>query len=152
MSKNDKLLSERLQKIKNGLQINNILMKDGLTGKIYWECNHWDLNSSSHTANISKDLLNSKVIVRNVNFSSTQQIENLEIYQNFYLLGDPLEHSRFQFNFVIPGSTNDWEQIIHAKEDGVLPADLLSGKLRVETLFLCEGYVLWRNMVTVFYV
>ena len=44
---------------------------------------------------------------------------------------------------VIPGSTNDWEQIMIAKEDGVLPAEILSGKLQVETLFLVQGKLLY---------
>ena len=66
------------------------------------------------------------------------ELDDLELIQNFYLMGELLETSRFKFGFVTPGSTNDWEQIIEAKEDGVLPAEILSGKLHVETLFLME--------------
>lgn len=148
----EEVLDEKFKRIKDGLKINKIQMKDGVTGQVFWECGHWDLESMSHTANISKELLGSKIIVRNVNFSSAEKVENLELVQRFYLMGDLLEFSKFKFGFVIPGSTNDWEQIIEAKEDGVLPADVLSGKLKVETLFMCEGHVLWRNKVTIFYV
>ena len=62
------------------------------------------------------------------------------------------ESSRFNFGFVIPNSTNDWEQIIEAKEDGVLPAEILSGKLNVETLFLCEGKIIVQNKILIYYV
>ena len=67
-------------------------------------------------------------------------------------MGELFETSRFKFGFVIPGSTNDWEQIIEAKEGGVLPAEVLSGKLKVETLFLSGNEVLWKNKITIFYV
>ena len=46
----------------------------------------------------------------------------------------------------------DWEQIIMAKEDGVLPAEVLSGKLRVETYFLVKGKVLYKNKILIYYV
>ena len=145
-------LSEHLLKIKQGLKINHMQMKDGSNGKVLWESKNWDLNSSSHTEKLTKELLNCKVVIRNVNFSSTEQIEDLELIQNFYLMGELLETSRFKFGFVIPGSTNDWEQIIEAKEDGVLPAEILSGKLHVETLFLCQNKVLWKNKSVIYYV
>ena len=67
-------------------------------------------------------------------------------------MGELFETSKFKFGFVIPGSTNDWEQIIMAKEDGVLPAEVLSGKLQVETYFLIRGRVLYRNKILIYYV
>ena len=147
LEKRDKLL-----KIKQGLKINHMQMKDGTNGKVLWESKDWDLHSTSHIEKFTKELLKCKVVIRNVNFSSTEQIEDLELIQNFYLMGELLETSRFKFGFVIPGSTNDWEQIIEAKEDGVLPAEILSGKLHVETLFLCQNKVLWKNKSVIYYV
>ena len=145
-------MSEELRKIKEGLKINHMQMKDGNNGQVLWECTNWDLNSSNHTEKITKDLLNCKVVIRNVNFSSIEQIEDLELVQNFYLMGELIETSRFKFGFVIPGSTNDWEQIIEAKEDGVLPAEVMSGKLHVETYFLCQDTILWKNKILIYYV
>ena len=145
-------LDEKLLKIKQGLKINHMQMKDGTNGKVLWESKDWDLHSTSHIEKFTKELLKCKVVIRNVNFSSTEQIEDLELIQNFYLMGELLETSRFKFGFVIPGSTNDWEQIIEAKEDGVLPAEILSGKLHVETLFLCQNKVLWKNKSVIYYV
>ena len=143
---------ESFEKIKSGFKINLIQMKDGDSGKMMWDCKDWDFSSPNQIVKISKELLKCKIIKRNVNFSSVEKIEDLELIQNFYLMGELLESSKFKFGFVIPNSTNDWEQIIEAKEDGVLPAEILSGKLNVETLFLCEGKIIVKNKILIYYV
>ena len=143
---------ETFQKIKKGFRVNHMQMKNGENGEVMWEVNSWDLNKESHTENITKELLKCKRIIRNVNFSSDEKIDELELVQNFFLMGELFETSRFKFGFVIPGSTNDWEQIMIAKEDGVLPAEVLSGKLQVETLFLIQGKVLYKNKILIYYV
>ena len=141
-----------LSKLKKGFRVNHMLMKNGDTGEIMWRVNSWDLDKEFHTENITKRLLECKKIIRTVNFSSEEKIEDLELVQNFYLMGELFESSRFKFGFVIPGSTNDWEQIMIAKEDGVLPAEVLSGKLQVETLFLVQGNILFKNRILIYYV
>ena len=143
---------ETFNKIKNGFKVNHIQMKNGETGDVMWEVKSWDLTKKTHKINITKELLKCKKIIRNVNFSSQEKIDELELVQNFYLMGELFESSRFRFGFVIPGSTNDWEQIIVAKEDGVLPAEILSGKLQVETLFLMQGKALYKNKIHIYYV
>ena len=143
---------ETFEKIKRGFRVNHMQMKNGENGEVMWEVNSWDLNKESHTENITKELLKCKRIIRNVNFSSDEKIDELELVQNFFLMGELFETSRFKFGFVIPGSTNDWEQIMIAKEDGVLPAEVLSGKLQVETLFLIQGKVLYKNKILIYYV
>ena len=143
---------ETFEKIKKGFRVNHMQMKNGENGEVMWEVNSWDLTKEQHTENITKDLLKCKRIIRNVNFSSDEKIDELELVQNFYLMGELFESSRFKFGFVIPGSTNDWEQIMIAKEDGVLPAEVLSGKLQVETLFLIQGKVLYKNRILIYYV
>ena len=127
-------------------------MKNGETGEVMWEVKSWDLTKKTHKINLTKELLKCKRIIRNVNFSYEEKIDELELVQNFYLMGELFESSRFRFGFVIPGSTNDWEQIIVAKEDGVLPAEILSGKLQVETLFLMQGKALYKNKIHIYYV
>ena len=141
-----------LSKMKKGFKVNHMQMRNGDTGEVMWQVNSWDLTKEFHTENITKNLLKCKKIIRNVNFSSEEKIEDLELIQNFYLMGELFESSRFKFGFVIPGSTNDWEQIMIAKEDGVLPAEVLSGKLQVETLFLVQGNILYKNRILIYYV
>ena len=143
---------ETFEKIKKGFRVNHMQMKNGENGEVMWEVKSWDLTKEQHTENITKELLKCKRIIRNVNFSSDEKIDELELVQNFYLMGELFETSRFKFGFVIPGSTNDWEQIMIAKEDGVLPAEVLSGKLQVETLFLIQGRVLYKNRILIYYV
>ena len=143
---------ETFEKIKRGFRVNHMQMKNGENGEVMWEVKSWDLTKESHTENITKELLKCKRIIRNVNFSSDEKIDELELVQNFYLMGELFESSRFKFGFVIPGSTNDWEQIMIAKEDGVLPAEILSGKLQVETLFLIQGRILYKNRILIYYV
>ena len=141
-----------LSKMKKGFKVNHMQMRNGDTGEVMWQVNSWDLDKEFHTENITKNLLKCKKIIRNVNFSSEEKIEDLELIQNFYLMGELFESSKFKFGFVIPGSTNDWEQIMIAKEDGVLPAEVLSGKLQVETLFLVQGNILYKNRILIYYV
>ena len=143
---------ETFEKIKKGFKVNHIQMKNGENGEVMWEVKSWDLTKKTHKESITKELLKCKKIIRNVNFSSEEKIDELELVQNFYLMGELFESSRFKFGFVIPGSTNDWEQIIIAKEDGVLPAEVLSGKLQVETLFLIQGKTLYKNKILIYYV
>ena len=143
---------EEFNKIKKGFRVNHMQMKNGENGEVMWEVKSWDLTKENHTENITKELLKCKRIIRNVNFSSDEKIDDLELVQNFYLMGELFESSRFRFGFVIPGSTNDWEQIMIAKEDGVLPVEVLSGKLQVETLFLIQGKTLYRNKILIYYV
>ena len=143
---------ENFLKIKEGFKVNHMQMRDGDNGKVMWEVGSWDLAKPNHTENITKELLKCKIITRNINFSSAEAIDDLELVQNFYLMGELFESSKFKFGFVIPGSTNNWEQIIMAKEDGVLPAEVLSGKLQVETYFLIRGKVLYRNKILIYYV
>ncbi len=67
-------------------------------------------------------------------------------------MGELYESSKFKFRFVIPNWINDWEQIITAKEDGVLPTEVLSGKLRVDTKFLVKGKLLYKNKILIYYI
>lgn len=139
------------EKIKQGFKINSMNMKDASNGHIWWQVTEWNLGEDSQTEHLPKELLNCSEIVREINFSSVQPIENLELVQNFYLHGELIESSRFFFGFVIPNSTNNWEQYIEAKDE-VIPRQVLSGNLIVETLFLTNGNIISKNSVTIYYI
>lgn len=145
---------EKYKHVKQGFKINHMKMKDGTSGKVFWECTNWDIGTNTYNKSekLPKEILNCKEVVREINFSSLEKIENLELIQNFYLHGELIESSRFFFGFVIPNSTNNWEQIIEAKEEGVLPAEILSGNLSVETFFLTNGHVISKNSITIYYI
>lgn len=51
----------------------------------------------------------------------------------------------------MPKSQNSWEQIIHADVDGMMPAEILSGNLTVETLFISGEYLVHKSHYRIFY-
>ena len=67
------------------------------------------------------------------------------------LQGQEIEHLYFKFGFVMPGSTNSWDQIIHADVDGMLPVEVLSGNLVVTTYFLSGETVVHKSLYRIFY-
>lgn len=169
------LNEEQLDQISQGFKINWMKMKDGSNGKVMWEKSNWNFDHSefqnfkhknlnskevremnkiafkNHNENLPKEILSCKSIVREINFSSVELIENFEIVQNYYLSGELIETTKFHFGFVIPNSTNNWEQIIEAKEE-MIPYNILSGKLKVETIFLANSQIFLKNYLTIFYV
>ena len=57
----------------------------------------------------------------------------------------------FKFGFVIPGSTNSWQQTIEADKDHMLPAEVLSGNLTIESSFYDGEELVSQSTVRVFY-
>lgn len=148
----DNLNNEIIEKIKKGFKINFLKMKDGTNGKIMWETTNFDLLDSEKEEFLPKELLDCKEVVREVNFSSVEKIYDLELIQNFYLLGELIETGRFYFGFVIPNSTNNWEQVVEAKSpEEMLSAEQLSGNLVAEILFLSKGELIIRNRIVINY-
>jgi retinal rod rhodopsin-sensitive cGMP 3',5'-cyclic phosphodiesterase subunit delta len=59
---------------------------------------------------------------------------------------------RFKFGFVMPDSTNTWENIICADSSGnMLPAAALSGNLTITTFFYDGDQVVKQFVMRVFY-
>jgi len=148
---NTKFVPQKLNKLREGFKINFMKMKNGEDSKVLWECKEWDLKVENKTQNLPKEILDCNLVMREINFSSVDAIENLELVQNYYLQGELIESSRFYFGFVIPNSTNNWEQLIEAKED-MIPYQILSGNLNVETIFLSNGHVIFKNNILIYYV
>lgn len=58
----------------------------------------------------------------------------------------------FDFGFVIPGSTNSWEQIIEGAGKGkMIPAEVLSGNVIIETGFWDGEELVSKSVIRVFY-
>jgi retinal rod rhodopsin-sensitive cGMP 3',5'-cyclic phosphodiesterase subunit delta len=140
-----------LQKIQKGFKINSMKMKNAENAKVLWECKEWDISIEKKSESLPKEILKCKEVVREINFSSVEQIQDLELIQNFYLCDELIESSRFVFGFVIPNSTNSWEQHIEAKQE-MIPYTVLSGNLVVETLFYSNGHVIFKNDILIYYV
>ncbi len=130
-------LAERLQSIRQGFEVKYLCMRDGETGEMLWECADWDNTAEEVVASIPARILRCKSVSREIMFSSTETIGKLSLKQKVLLMGEPIEQWDFDFGFVMPNSTNSWQQTIEAAEESeIIPADVLSGNLVIETRFL----------------
>lgn len=63
-----------------------------------------------------------------------------------------VEEFEYKFGFVIPGSTNSWQQVISTDSNNMMAPEAISGKLVVETLFLNDQQVICTSQVRIHYV
>jgi retinal rod rhodopsin-sensitive cGMP 3',5'-cyclic phosphodiesterase subunit delta len=88
-----------------------------------------------------------------MNFSSAEQISNFRLVQSVALHGQPLEEWKFNFGFVIPGSTNTWQCVIEsAGADQMIPAEVLSGNILISTHFYDDQVHVCTTRIRVYYV
>ena len=91
---------------------------------------------------------------REINFTSVEELKKFRIEQRVFFQGQCIEEWFFSFGFVIPGSTNTWQQQIEAAPpDQMMTAEILSGgNITIETSFLDDKLFICKNLVRVFYV
>lgn len=65
---------------------------------------------------VPKQILKCSAICREIKFSSVHEINKFRLQQRVYLQGTCIEEWNFDFGFVMPGSTNTWQQIIEVCE------------------------------------
>ena len=51
----------------------------------------------------------------------------------------------------MPASQNSWDQVIYSDQSGMIPAEVLSGNLIVETLFLSGENVIHKTFYRIYY-
>jgi retinal rod rhodopsin-sensitive cGMP 3',5'-cyclic phosphodiesterase subunit delta len=135
----------------SGFSISLIKMKDFETGEILWKHENWDLDATVE-AHIPKSILKCKAVSREIHFSSVNEIRQLSLLQKVKLNGYVIEEWSFEFGFVIPNSSNAWEQVIYAaKPEEMMPADVLSGNIVIETIFYQAQEPIHTSSVRVFY-
>merc|ERR1719181_710081 len=102
---------------------------------------------------IPKTILQCKVVAREINFSSLEQMTAFRLVQKVFFRDALLEEWHFDFGFVIPGSTNSWQQTIEAQDEAeMLPAEILNGNIVIETHFYDGNLYVAQSRVKVFYV
>lgn len=134
--------------------LNWMLLKDSQTGKVLWEGKE-DLFTpgQEHVAKVPKSILQCRSVSRTLNFSSKRALTDFRIVQRVMFQDQLLEGWSFKFGFVIPGSTNTWEQVIEAAGEGqMLPAEVLSGNVLIKTEFYDENIIISASTVRLFYV
>ena len=102
-------------------------MSDAHTGEILWQDNDWDdLLSGEREIHIPKRILQCRAVSREFQFSSVEMLQGLRLEQRIFFSGGLMEEWNFHFGFVIPNSTNTWQQTIEAAEESkMLPAHAL---------------------------
>uniref|UniRef100_A0A8C9M1V6 Retinal rod rhodopsin-sensitive cGMP 3',5'-cyclic phosphodiesterase subunit delta n=1 Tax=Piliocolobus tephrosceles TaxID=591936 RepID=A0A8C9M1V6_9PRIM len=128
---------ERAREILRGFKLNWMNLRDAETGKILWQGTE-DLSvpGVEHEARVPKKILKCKAVSRELNFSSTEQMEKFRLEQKVYFKGQCLEEWFFEFGFVIPNSTNTWQSLIEAApESQMMPASVLTGVMKIK----CDG-------------
>uniref|UniRef100_A0A670K475 Phosphodiesterase 6D n=1 Tax=Podarcis muralis TaxID=64176 RepID=A0A670K475_PODMU len=105
------------------------------------------------TARVPKKILKCKAVSRELNFSSTEQMEKFRLEQKVYFKGQCLEEWFFEFGFVIPNSTNTWQSLIEAApESQMMTANVLTGNVIIETKFYDDDLLVSTSRVRLFYV
>lgn len=122
-------------------------------GKVLWQVNNWSLDDpeSEQCVMFPAEILKCTAISREIVFYSKKKIEKFSIVQRMSMHGHVIEVIEFKFGFVIPNSTNSWDQTIEADVGKVLPAEILSGNLVVDTYFLQGEDVLAHTKYRIFY-
>jgi retinal rod rhodopsin-sensitive cGMP 3',5'-cyclic phosphodiesterase subunit delta len=135
-----------------GFRINFMNMRNATTGELVWESGSWDqrMFREELVANVPASILNCRAVSREINFSSSEEIEHFRIEQRVFFEGTCIEEWRFDFGFVIPGSTNSWQQVIRAA-DQMLEPDALSGNVTIETSFFDGNGFIGKSLVRIFY-
>ncbi len=140
------------RRIMAGFKINSMSMKDGDTGRVFWHCTTWDNEVLEKTETLPKDLLKCRVVAREINFSSVEEIRDFRLLQRVWLDTQVIEEWNFQFGFVIPHSTNSWQQTIEAASPTeMLPVEVINEKVVIETIFLAKNKSVYRSKVRIHY-
>ena len=126
-------------------------MRDAHTGELQWasEKSQHFLRGTTE-ARLPANILSCRAVSREINFSSVEPIHNFRLVQRVLFHGNCIEEWRFQFGFVIPGSTNSWQQVIEAADE-MLPAESMSGNITIETNFFDDEDFLASSRVVLFY-
>ena len=153
----------KLAKIAQGFRIISMKMKsntlsrikfcvDASDGKVMWQSDDWNIQEGEEKQVVlPAEILQCAEVSREIVFYSEEEIKDFQLLQKISLNGQEIEQLYFRFGFVIPKSQNSWDQIIQADVEGMLPADVLSGNLLVETMFLSQDYVVHRSYYRIFY-
>ena len=145
-----------LDSIKKGFKINWMNMGDAKTSQILWNCDNcinFHDSSEEIIAQIPKKILKCKLASREINFSSLEKISKLRLVQYINFNDEITEVFEFKFGFVIPGSTNTWQQTIETVDQkDMIPAEVLSGNLVVFTEFLDDDKIICSSKIRIFYI
>ncbi|CAF1253489.1 unnamed protein product, partial [Didymodactylos carnosus] len=114
-----------------------MILRDADSGQVQWQsADDLSVPDTEHEARVPRRILKCRAVSREINFSSQEEMKHFRLEQKVYFKNQVIEEWAFAFGFVIPGSTNTWESLIEAApESQMIPANLLSGNVVIETKF-----------------
>ncbi|KAG1706496.1 hypothetical protein DVH05_001645 [Phytophthora capsici] len=145
----------RAKAVCKGLIINHMNMRCADTGRLMWQSDEWgeDIYRVEQKARIPVDILKCSAVSREINFSSAEEISQFRLEQRVFLNGSCIEEWLFNFGYVIPGSTNTWQQTIEsAGPENMLDPEVMSGKLTIETAFYDGQLPIAKTVYRIYYV
>jgi retinal rod rhodopsin-sensitive cGMP 3',5'-cyclic phosphodiesterase subunit delta len=143
---------ERAKAILSGFKINWMNMSDAGTAKVMWQDSEWGDLVTQRDIHIPKAILQCRAVSREFQFSSVECLQTLRLEQRIFFRGDCMEEWHFNFGFVIPNSTNTWQQTIEAAEESkMMPASLLNGNVVIETAFFDDDLLVCKMLLRVYY-
>ncbi|KAE8748616.1 hypothetical protein FOCC_FOCC004627, partial [Frankliniella occidentalis] len=108
---------------------------------------------AEHEAKVPKEILQSRVVRREINFSSAEPINKFRLEQRLLFKKNILEEWYFEYGLVMPNSTNTWHSNIEgAPESQLMPASVLNGNVVIETKFFADDILLSTSSIRLFYV
>lgn len=142
----------RARSIVEGFRLTSMVIRDGDSGRLMWEERDWaeEMFTAELEAHLPAEILQLRAVSREINFSSAHEISRFRLMQKLIVSGVAIETWSFRFGFVIPGSSNSWQQVIEGA-DQMIPAEQLSGNLVIETSFFDGDLFLCKTLVRVFY-
>jgi len=139
-----------------GFTITSMSMRDALTGRLIWRSTDWDVDEMFENElreDIPKEILKCRVVSREINFTSAEEMTKFRLEQRVYFKGACIEEWFFTFGYVMAGSRNSWQQTIDAAPPNeMLPPHVLSGNVVFETSFYDNDEFLCKNSVRIYYV
>lgn len=99
------------------------------------------------------NILDVKAILREINFSTVEELRNFRIVQQAKFKGKPLEQWSFVMGSVKGLTTNSWISTIEAApESQMMPAKVLNGNVTIETDFYDDDEKFATSTIRLFYV
>mmetsp|Transcript_42988 Transcript_42988/g.113272 ORF Transcript_42988/g.113272 Transcript_42988/m.113272 type:complete len:159 (-) Transcript_42988:285-761(-) len=143
----------KIEATRKGFVINWMNMRDAATGRVLWESPMWDTNKVEAEAHVKREILQCRQVAREINFSSVEMMQSLRLVQSVLFNGEEIEEWNFSFGFVIPNSTNTWQQTIEsAEEEEMITAEVASGNIVIDTTFYEADSAIANQKIRLFYI
>jgi len=135
-------------------QIKSIQMSDAESKEVLWQSEFASNSNSDWEKEIEirlpRKILSCSAVAREIEFSSQEEIQELRLLQKVRLNDHLIEEWNFTFGFVIPSSTNTWQNIIVSAPD-IMDASILSGNVTIETSFYDRDIIVAQSLWNIFY-